>query len=71
MHIKLIPLLYLDPGSGSMILQIVIAAVLGGAYAAKVYWKKIKRIFRGKNAVDEPEALAEITDDQQKENDVK
>ena len=49
MHIKLISLLYLDPGSGSMILQIVIAAALGGAYAVKVYWKKIKRLFPQKS----------------------
>lgn len=36
---------YLDPGSGSFILQILLAALLGGAYAVKVYWKKIKGLF--------------------------
>jgi hypothetical protein len=71
MHIKLIPLLYLDPGSGSMILQIVIAAVLGGAYAVKVYWKKIKRFLGGKNAVDDTEELAQMTEEQPQEDDVK
>jgi hypothetical protein len=71
MHIKLIPLLYLDPGSGSMILQIVIAAALGGAYAVKVYWKKIKRLFRGKDAAEEVDNAAVLTEDQLQENDVK
>jgi hypothetical protein len=71
MHIKLIPLLYLDPGSGSMILQIVIAAALGGAYAVKVYWKKIKRLFRGKGADEEVDGTAVLTEDQQQENDVR
>ena len=33
---------YLDPGSGSILLQMVIAAALGAAFAVKVYWKKIK-----------------------------
>ncbi len=37
--------IYLDPGSGSFILQILLAALLGGAYAVKVYWKKIKGWF--------------------------
>ena len=71
MHLKLIPLLYLDPGSGSMILQIVIAAVLGGAYAVKVYWKKIKRFLRGKNAGEDTEELTQMTEEQPQEDDVK
>jgi hypothetical protein len=36
-------MMYLDPGSGSFILQILLAALLGGAYAIKVYWKKNQR----------------------------
>lgn len=54
-----------------MILQIVIAAVLGGAYAVKVYWKKIKRLFRGKDTAEEVEETAVLTEDQQQENDVR
>jgi hypothetical protein len=34
--------MYHDPGSGSILLQMVIAAALGAAFAVKVYWKKIK-----------------------------
>ena len=32
---------YLDPGTGSYILQVINAALLGMAYLVKVYWKKI------------------------------
>lgn len=33
---------YLDPGTGSYILQLVLAALLGAAFAIKVFWKRIK-----------------------------
>lgn len=39
---------YLDPGTGSMILQAVIAAVVGGGYAIKVYWLNLKKFFESK-----------------------
>ena len=47
------PLLYLDPGSGSFLIQLLMAAALGMGVAVKMYWSKIKSIFRGKKA-DEP-----------------
>ncbi len=37
---------YLDPGSGSFILQLVIAALLGGAVIIRAYWSRIKTLFR-------------------------
>ncbi len=37
--------MYLDPGSGSVILQAIIAAVLGVGVLTKVYWRKIKALF--------------------------
>jgi hypothetical protein len=46
-HLIGIPL-YLDPGSGSFLLQLLLAALLGGAFAIKIYWKKIKVLFGGK-----------------------
>lgn len=46
------PLLYLDPGSGSMLIQIVVAAVLGAGVAIRVFWKNIKAFFAGKKASD-------------------
>jgi hypothetical protein len=33
---------YIDPGTGSMIIQILIAGFLGASFAVKAYWKKIK-----------------------------
>ncbi len=43
---------YLDPGSGSMLIQIIIAAVLGAGVALRVFWKNIKAFFTGKKASD-------------------
>lgn len=40
------PPLYLDPGSGSYIFQLLIAALVGGAFVAKMYWGKITGFFR-------------------------
>ena len=37
---------YLDPGTGSYILQMIIAAVLIAPCAIKLFWKKIKRFFQ-------------------------
>lgn len=39
------PALYLDPGSGSFILQVLLASLLGAGFAIKMYWKRIKSIF--------------------------
>jgi hypothetical protein len=36
---------YLDPGSGSFILQLLIAALFGALFLVKVYWGKIKAFF--------------------------
>jgi hypothetical protein len=53
------PHLYLDPGSGSYIIQLVIAALLGGGFLIKAFWRQIaaffKRVFSGKksDATDE------------------
>ena len=33
---------YLDPGTGSYFIQIIIATLLGAMYATKHYWYKIK-----------------------------
>ena len=39
---------YIDPGTGSYIIQIVIAGALGSLFTIKLFYKKIKRFFRGK-----------------------
>jgi len=37
---------YLDPGTGSYIFQLAIAVLIGGSFAIKLYWRKIKTFFR-------------------------
>jgi len=50
---------YLDPGSGSFILQIIIASAVGAAFAIRMYWQKItmsiKNLFSKSTDVDEDE----------------
>jgi len=36
---------YIDPGSGSYVLQIIIASVLGILTLIKIYWSKLKAFF--------------------------
>jgi hypothetical protein len=42
------PFPYLDPGSGSFILQILIAVLLGIGVALRASWGRIKGLFGGK-----------------------
>lgn len=41
---------YLDPGAGSYLIQFLMAAALGAAFTARLYWKRIigfcARVFR-------------------------
>lgn len=46
---------YLDPASGSMILQAVIGGVAAAALAFKYYWRRIQTLF-GYGSTDEPES---------------
>ena len=51
--------MYLDPGTGSVILQAVIAAFLGVGVLTKIYWKKIKGIFGKKEITESVEEIKE------------
>lgn len=53
--ISFAPHLYLDPGSGSIILQMVLAALLGAGVLIRSQWSRIKRLF-GAKPVDEDDA---------------
>lgn len=44
---------YLDPGSGSFLLQVLIASLLGLGIALRSSWSRIKRIFGGKPKTDD------------------
>lgn len=41
---------YLDPGTGSMILQAVIGAVAGALIVVKLYWYKLVSFLKGRAA---------------------
>ena len=43
---------YLDPGTGSIILQVLLGGVAGLALAGKFYWHKLLRLV-GRRKVDE------------------
>jgi hypothetical protein len=47
-------LAYLDPGSGSYLIQLLIAALLGGGFAIKAFWKQISAFFRKLTGKSEP-----------------
>lgn len=36
---------YIDPGTGSYILQMLIAGILGAAFAVKIFWNHIRTFF--------------------------
>lgn len=37
---------YLDPGTGSYVVQVIIAALVGSGFALKLFWKRIVHFFR-------------------------
>jgi hypothetical protein len=61
-------LLYIDPGSGSYLVQVIIAAILGGLFYFKNLWLKFRSFFTrggkdahphddpGNEAANDPEA---------------
>jgi len=57
-------LAYVDPGSGSFILQALVATAAGAAVAVNAYWGRIKRMFgRGAPEEDEDATSAPPSDD--------
>jgi hypothetical protein len=53
------PQAYLDPGSGSILLQVILAALLAAGVFIKVFWKKITSLFNRKsnNNIDSSDDL--------------
>ena len=41
---------YLDPGTGSILIQGAIAAIAVGAFTMRMYWYKLKSFFTGNKA---------------------
>ncbi len=46
---------YIDPGTGSYVLQMLIAVLLAALFALKQYWARIKDFFRNKLSHDKDE----------------
>ena len=58
-------LIYLDPGSGSFLIQLLIAAIAGASIAIGANWSKLKRLL-GKKKNNKPETDDDDEDDEQK-----
>ena len=65
MPIFFLKLNYLDPGSGSLLVQLLAAGLLGGiGILFKVFWGRIKAFFKGEKYVPPAPAAEE---DEEKE----
>jgi hypothetical protein len=50
-------LAYIDLGTGSYVFQVIIASLLGAAFAVKAYWERIRAFFgRRRREDDDPKA---------------
>jgi len=67
MHHILFNIRYLDPGSGSLLIQLIAAGFLGSiAILVKMFWGRIKAFFKGEKYVPpQPEASEDETVDEQ------
>jgi hypothetical protein len=41
----MLPLAYLDPGAGSQMLQFLLAGLLAGLFALKMFWQNVRGFF--------------------------
>jgi hypothetical protein len=46
---------YLDPGTGSMLVQLLVGGVAAVAVTAKLYWHRILRLLRIRKTAPEPD----------------
>jgi hypothetical protein len=68
MHTILLKLNYLDPGSSTLLVQLIAAGLLGGiGILIKVFWGRIKAFFKGEKYV--PPAVKTDEDDEDEEDD--
>jgi hypothetical protein len=44
---------YIDPGTGSLVLQMIAGGVAAAAVTAKLYWRRLRRVFRVGQPEDE------------------
>ena len=55
MKFDVLLLAYIDPGSGSMLLQMLLGGVAGVAVAVRMYWHRLRAFF-GARSKDTPDA---------------
>lgn len=63
---------YIDPGTGSYVLQLILAAVFAAGFAIKIMWKRIVDFFSGlfgkkKDADADADPVAESEEESDKE----
>ena len=39
---------YIDPGTGSLMIQLIIASLVGAAFMIKIFWRRIKAFFNNR-----------------------
>lgn len=61
---NVIVMAYLDPGSGSFIIQMLLAGGLGLAFLIKTYWRKIKSLFQKNNGESQQVSSVEHDENQ-------
>jgi hypothetical protein len=54
---------YLDPGTGSMLVQLLVGGLAAAAVALKLYWHRLLRLLRIRR--DEPEPVVRAEPDQE------
>ena len=66
---------YLDPGTGAMMIQALIAGVVGVGFAVKLFWTSIKgfclKLFGKKAEPCNPSSHCDSSDTDGKDNDAK
>jgi hypothetical protein len=53
---------YLDPGTGSLLVQGIIASIAAAAAVGRLYWHRIVGLFRGKKRPEETEGAESAED---------
>lgn len=54
---------YLDPGTGSMILQLLLGGIAGAAVILKLYWHRFLNLFKRKSLESSSPKSSEADDD--------
>jgi len=53
---------YLDPGTGSMLIQMTIAGIMGALFTLKMYWQRIKHLIISRFAKPTETSTSETAD---------